>query len=157
MKKVKGLDELKAYSASLKTLVNLEVIVGLPKGEKATSKIYDETGETVLEVGTKHEYGYENIPERSFLRVPWMVKRKVIEKALERALKQIEDGKEPTAALEMVALYGENVVKEAFVTRGYGNWSDISEYTKKKKGSSQVLIDTGTLRNSITSAVRKKA
>jgi hypothetical protein len=47
-----------------------------------------------------------------------------------------------------------NYSKEAFVTRGFGQWPDISQSTKEAKGSSQILIDTGTLRNSITYVVR---
>jgi len=45
-------------------------------------------------------------------------------------------------------------VKGAFLTRGYGEWLDITDATKEAKGSSQVLIDTGTLRNSISYVVR---
>jgi uncharacterized protein YeaC (DUF1315 family) len=53
-------------------------------------------------------------------------------------------------ALGIVGAKATNISKEAFVTQGYGKWPDITEETKEQKRSSQTLIDTGTLRNSIT-------
>ena len=72
--------------------------------------------------------------------------------------KQFEDvfkrGKKAEQALGLIGTAAVNIVKGAFLTRGYGEWLDITDATKEAKGSSQVLIDTGTLRNSISYVVR---
>jgi len=72
--------------------------------------------------------------------------------------KQFEDvfkrGKKAEQALGLIGTVAVNIVKGAFLTRGYGEWLDITDATKEAKGSSQVLIDTGTLRNSISYVVR---
>ena len=54
----------------------------------------------------------------------------------------------------MIGTVAVNISKGAFTTRGYGEWPDITQATKDAKGSSQVLIDTGILRGSITYVVR---
>jgi len=78
---------------------------------------------------------------------------------LDKAIaKQFEDvfkrGKKAEQALGLIGTVAVNIVKGAFLTRGYGEWLDITDATKEAKGSSQVLIDTGTLRNSISYVVR---
>jgi hypothetical protein len=139
-------------------LINLEkakrgyVAVGLPS-EEVGGKVYSD-GQTVAQVGAQHEYG-AGVPRRSFLRTPFDIKKDDLDRAI---AKQFEDvfkrGKNADKALGLIGTVAVNVVKGAFLTRGYGEWPDITEDTKDAKGSSQVLIDTGTLRNSITYVVR---
>jgi len=139
-------------------LVNLEkakrgyVAVGLPS-EEVGGKVYGD-GQTVATVGAQHEYG-AGVPRRSFLRAPFTAKQ---DKLITAIAKQFEDvfkkGKSAEKALGLVGTVAVNISKGAFTTRGYGEWPDITKATKKAKGSSKVLIDTGTLRNSITYVVR---
>jgi len=95
------------------------------------------------------------IPRRSFLRVPFETKKDDMEKAI---IKQFKDvfarGKTAERALGLIGIAAVNISKGAFTTRGYGEWDDITAATKRRKGSGQTLIDTGTLRNSITHVVR---
>lgn len=128
------------------------VAVGLPK-EKVGSKIYGD-GETVISVGASHEYG-AGVPRRSFLRVPFQEKKDDMNDAIALQWSDVfERGKKAERALGLIGVQAVDISKGAFTSRGYGTWPDISQKTKDAKGSNQVLIDTGTLRNSITYVVR---
>jgi hypothetical protein len=132
-----------------------EVVVGITQ-ENASASVYN-SNVTVLQVGTFHEFGTSGLPVRSFLRVPFDLKKDDINEMLDKQLLSVfEDGKDVETALSFVGITAQNISKEAFTTKGYGTWPDIEQGTKDKKGSSQVLIDTGTLRRSITFEVRDK-
>lgn len=141
----------------------MHVAVGLPV-EKVGGKVY-KNGMTIFRIGAVHEFGAVisnprsgtiTIPMRSFLRVPFLTKKAEIADAIAKGFQAVADGKQTAArALGIVGIVAENISKGAFTTKGYGEWPDIKKSTKKKKGSSQVLIDSGILRGSITSVVRK--
>ena len=140
------------YLANLEKAKRGYVAVGLP-AEEVGGQVYGD-GQTVAQVGAQHEYG-SGVPRRSFLRVPFTTKQDELSTAI---TKQFEDvfqrGKAAEQALGLIGTVAVNISKGAFTTRGYGEWPDITQATKDAKGSSQVLIDTGTLRNSITYVVR---
>lgn len=142
----------KQMASNIRTARNAIVAVGLP-AEKVGGQIYGD-GMTVIEVGVSHEYG-AGVPRRSFLRVPFQVKKDQMDQATVEQFRAVfEQGQEAKRAMGLIGMQAVNIVKGAFTSRGYGAWPDISEATKEMKGSSQVLIDTGTLRNSITYVVR---
>lgn len=149
-------DMLKNTTAYLKAIEEAKrkhVAVGLPV-EKVGAKIYGD-GMTIFQVGAIHEFGSEYNPRRSFLRVPFATKKAEIADALLREFKAVSEGKRTADhALGRVGILAENISRGAFRSRGYGQWPDIKNSTKKRKGSSQVLIDTGILSGSITSVVR---
>lgn len=141
--------------AAMQRAQQASVKVGLPANEAATSQAYQSDGDksapTVLEVGIWHEYGTQHVPMRSFLRGPFEEKRDDIAKAIAAQFKLVlENDLDIEVALGRIGLTGVNISRGAFKTRGYGVWADIKQATKNAKGSSQVLIDTGLLRNSIT-------
>ena len=146
------LENTSAYLKNVEKAKRGYVAVGLPS-EEVGGTVY-EGGQTVAQVGAQHEYG-AGVPRRSFLRTPFAVKKDDMDKAI---AKQFEDvfkrGKKAEQALGLIGTAAVNIVKGAFLTRGYGEWLDITDATKEAKGSSQVLIDTGTLRNSISYVVR---
>ena len=146
------LENTGAYLKNLEIAKRGYVAVGLP-AEEVGGTVYDD-GQTVAQVGAQHEYG-AGVPRRSFLRTPFDIKKDDLDKAI---AKQFEDvfkrGKKAEQALGLIGTVAVNISKGAFTSRGYGEWPDISAATKEDKGSSQVLIDTGTLRNSITYVVR---
>lgn len=147
----------------------LEVAVGLPRGKRL--KKY-KTGKTVLDIGLVHEYGSisRNIPQRSFLRTPFLVKDKEIKKEITRQAINVFDKIETVkSGLSKIGIFATGISQMAFTSRGYGNWKPLSKKTimiKKKNASkrrgkslktmesSTELIDTGRLRSSITYAVR---
>ena len=136
---------------TIRELDQKSVVVGLPV-ESGSSKVYS-SGKTVIQVGADHEFG-RGVPQRSFLRMPFNVKRDEIVQSIDNQWFNVIDGMEADQALGLLGAKATNISKGAFTSQGYGQWQDISEFTKRDKGSSQILIDTGTLRNSITWAVR---
>lgn len=131
------------------------VKVGLPAGEAATSRAYRADGQasapTVLQVGIWHEYGTQHTPMRSFLRGPFEERQSELRRIIAAQLRMVlENDLDVEVALGRVGLAAVNISRRAFTTRGYGVWRDITQATKDAKGSSQVLIDTGILRNAIT-------
>ncbi len=148
-----SLKEIDAYYANLQKAKKLSVAVGIVEG-KATGRVYKD-GNTVVEVGTQNEFGKGNVPQRSFLRTPFIVKKEDIAHAIRSQFKLVaEQGKDAERALKTVGIEAENISKEAFVTGGFGQWAALSPDTIEKKGSSQILINTGILRSSITSEIR---
>jgi len=141
-----------AYRANLEKAKRGHVAVGLP-AEEVGGQVYGD-GQTVAQVGAQHEYG-AGVPRRSFLRTPFTAKKDELSTAIAKQFEDVfKSGKSAEQALGLIGTVAVNISKGAFTTRGYGEWTDISQATKEAKGSSQVLIDTGTLRNSITYVVR---
>lgn len=125
-------------------------------GDKA-SQNHNRTPMTNAEVGAIHELGLiANIPQRSFLKMP-------LEEKLTSWIKENKDNyykmlSKGNVKKWFVALgFGaEKIISDAFSTSGFGKWKQNSPYTIKLKGSSMPLIDTGQLRNSITSKLEEK-
>ena len=141
------------YAKNITKATQGYVAVGLPT-EKVGGKVYG-GGMTVVRVGAIHEYGLGNNPRRSFLNIPFSKKKGVMDAGIAQQFNDVfENGKKAETALGLIGSIAVNVAKGAFTTRGYGVWPDLKSGTKSAKGSSQVLIDTGTLRNSITYVVR---
>ena len=137
---------------SMRAMRGSHVVVGLPI-EGASSRVYP-SGVNVLQVAVWHEYGFGNNPQRSFLRMPFMVEREKLAATIGRQWDRVVDGADPEQALGLIGAQATNISKAAFTSAGYGNWPDITEARKREKGSSQILVDNAILRNSITWAVR---
>jgi hypothetical protein len=140
----KGYGALKKRVAEIK---NRKVTIGIHgKGESRIP--------TNAEIGSIHEFGGENMPERSFLRVT-LDKNGAEYAAMARKLsKLVIDGRiDSQRALgllgekikaDVVAMFNANAIRP-----------DISEATKKAKGSTTVLIDTGSLKQAIDYVVHQ--
>jgi len=140
------------YLKNLKEASTRYVAVGLPR-ENVGSEVYS-SGKTILEVGASHEYG-AGVPMRSFLRMPFDLEDKKITAEIGKQFKKVFDGNRSVEkALGLIGAMARNIVIMAFKTGGFGQWKDITQTTKELKGSSKILIDSGTLRNSITWVVR---
>lgn len=150
-------EQMLAYTAkmlqTMKDIKHKAVFVGLP-AEKVGEKIYGD-GRSVIATGATHEYGYGPIPQRSFLRAPFDIKRKEMDEGIAKQFHAAVNGLiSVDTGLGRVGVLATNVSKGAFTSRGYGTWPDIRAATKKSKGSDQVLVDTGILRGSITWVIR---
>lgn len=144
---------VKRMAENIKAAKRGSVAVGLPP-EKIGGKVYGD-GMSVIQVGAIHEYGAGNNPRRSFLRVPFETKRDEITAAIAAQFRSVfEDGVDAKRALGLVGAEATNISKGAFRTRGYGTWPDITDETKRRKGSSQVLVNNRILAGSITWVVR---
>lgn len=155
---MKPQDALKATTKWLQEMEKakrLTLKVGLPS-DKVGGKVYG--GNTsILTVGATHEYGSAKTPARSFLRMPFEVKSKEIDTAIQSQFKRMLDGQATTEdALGRVGIIATNISKEAFRTNGFGRWAPLAEITKVRKagaGKTTTLIWSGLLRNSITWSV----
>lgn len=117
---------------------------------KVGSQIYGD-GVSVMVVGAIHEYGAGNVPERSFLRAPFLTQQGYVREQIIKEWASVMQGKsDASRALGRLGVIGTNLAKGAFTSNGYGTWPAIKASTIKAKGSSRTLIDTGTLRNAIT-------
>lgn len=144
------LRHVEAQYAAMQKAKATVVKVGLPAGETATSKAYTNDGAgaapTVLEVGVWHEYGFGNVPMRSFLRAPFKLKAPEMAKTIETQWHLVlEKGLGVGIALGRVGLAAKNISTGAFRTRGYGVWP-----ASKVDNRPINLTDTGILKNAIT-------
>lgn len=145
--------QIGAYIDNLEAAKKMAVYVGLPK-EKVGGKVYN-SGMTVIEVGSVHEYGGGKNPQRSFLRTPFIIKQKDIARVIEAQFTAVaEEGRDAETALNIIGAKAQEISQGSFTTRGYGTWKQLDPETIKRKGSSQILIDKGILRSSITWIVR---
>lgn len=111
------------------------------------------SGTTNAEVGMVMELGSvtRKIPPRSFLRMPIRLNSEKIMGDADYTLLAEVGGL--LKFLKKVGIAAENVVQQAFASRGFGNWKPLKESTVARKGSDSPLIDTGQLRRSISSRV----
>lgn len=102
-----------------------------------------------------HERGSaaNNIPARPFMKQTRQRAEGRFARLLRRLYKQVVDGKvRPFDGLSKLGIAYEGEMKNTFTT---GSFTPNKPATIKRKGSSRPLIDTGHLRQSITSKVVK--
>lgn len=147
--------QLQAVQKSIKELKKIDVLVGIPQ-EEAGREQNDITNAELLYIHTNGSPA-NNIPPRPVVEPAIQDSKEEISTLLKEAiLKALEgDTGGAMAGMERAGTQGENAVKGWF-TNPKNGWAENAESTKKKKGSSKPLIDTGQLRKSITHAVKKK-
>lgn len=130
-------------------------LVGIP--QERSSRNNDEI--TNAELAFIHTYGspVRNIPPRPFIEPAIAqpdVKQKIAEHMRAAALQAI-DGNIGAAITEMhkAGQRGENAVKDYI---GSSNLTPNSEATIRRKGSNAPLIDTGSLRSSVTHVIEER-
>lgn len=98
-----------------------------------------------------------NIPSRDFLFMPLEKKKQDLIQVLAqpKVFDLIVEG-DIKKVLQIVGVKGEQIVQEAFATRGFGLWPVLKAATIRRKGSDAPLINSGALRRSVTSDVVKK-
>lgn len=147
-----NLKKLQDYAKNLERAKRAHVAVGLPK-EKVGGEIYGD-GMTIIQVGAIHEFGAANNPQRSFLRTPFQLHADELNDFMAREFSKVFEGEPADKMLGRVGIKARNISVGAFTSQGYGTWPALKPSTIAAKGSSQTLIDTGTLRNSISYVVR---
>ena len=123
-------------------------------GSNATTQ-HEDTHYTNAQIGAVQEFGSvsNNIPARSFIRMPLEMKLgQWIEKQGSTYFKMALNG-HLDAFYRGVGLKAEEIIQDAFESRGFGEWDENAPSTIKAKGSDMPLIDTGALRASISSEV----
>ena len=148
--KPNDLSQLKEITKQIKIATTHEVNVGIPKDVGRYPN-----GLSIVDVGQKHEFGI-GVQRRSFLRMPFIVEQKTIDKAIATSWKKIAEGKSQTIKeFGILGIVGQNISKDAFATGGFGKWEKLKSATEKAKGSTEILLDTGKLVQSITNWVVK--
>lgn len=144
----------KRIISELKKAENSFVTVGIhqKKGEKK----YD-NGATVVLVGATHEFGTNEagrggnvtIPERSWLRSTFDENRKDWQKLTKKLYDSVLTGKSTTQkVLNQLGLVMMEKIKAKLIT-GDSKWPALKPKTKARKTSTQTLIDSRKLLNSI--------
>ena len=148
--KPNDLSQLRDLTKQIKIATTHEVNIGIAQDIGQYPN-----GEKIVDVGRRHEFGI-GVPRRSFLRMPFIVKQKTIDKAIATSWKKITDGKS-TALKEfgILGIIGQNISKDAFASGGFGKWEKLKPATEKAKGSDEILLDTSKLVQSITNWVVK--
>lgn len=131
--------------------------IGILGGEQV------EGGITLAGIGAVHEFGTDKagrgnntkIPERSFLRMPLETGQEDIEKAIAPKLQEYIENGNVKGIMELILIAGEARIQEAFESGGFGKWPKLADPTTQRKGSAGILIDTGVLRQGITSRVNE--
>jgi len=137
----------------MKALGKLSIKAGIT--EAAGSAKPDASNKTVAEYGTYNEFGVPGrIPARPFIRGWFDNNEGYIKHKQEVLVKGVSGGVfGAETAIGMLGQYAQSGIQNHIKT---GDFQENSEVTKKIKGSSRPLIDTGTLRNSIRYEVVKK-
>lgn len=183
-------DGLSALRAELERAKSKRVHVGVLGGKDARAE--DGTGYVAgnAEIGMVHEFGVVsgyvrhksrqvkpgqkrginettkkpsmNIPERSFLRMPLIVKLPDAILAQGRDLwRKAILNRGVTFALRNLGVLAESIVQDAFATGGFGAWAALSQSTINRRlkksngkiGRMAILVDSAQLRQSVTSRV----
>jgi hypothetical protein len=145
----KGFKEALAQAAKVRK--NPVVTIGLQGS--GGGKQHGETGATVAEVATFNEFGTRNIPERSFIRSTMDENVKDLLALNKSLFYRMAEGKVTTAqALTILGLKIQALIK-AKITNLRTPPNAPSTIAKKK--SSNPLIDTGLMRNSVTFVVHE--
>ena len=134
---------------------NFSVDVGVLGGDGTTPR----GNNTLAGIGAEHEFGVPTrkppLPRRSFIRFPISSGQQQIENDVgNRYQRHMEEGN-IKGVFQDIGFACERRIKEAFETGGFGQWKELSEVTKMRKGSDTILVDTGILRDSITSKVNE--
>lgn len=127
-----------------------EIVVGFPIGSEGAATQYPD-GTPVIDVAVYNEFGTSNIPERPFLRTG---SREFVEESGElfkKAVKRVNAGGDFKQETEKIGLKAMVAVQTKITNiSSPGN----AESTIKRKKSSNPLVDTGLLRQSVTYEVR---
>jgi len=108
-------------------------------------------GITLIELAAVHEFGSPeaNVPERSFLRRTFIEQAQPFGEVCAKVAKGIVLGRfAPPQALTIIGEWGVAAVRRT-ITEGDGVPPPNAESTKKAKGSSRPLVDTGQLLNAV--------
>jgi len=159
------------YDALAKRLKDLvgerrSVVVGIRQGEggkhvktvgdpgSRRSVVGGPSDPTLAQIAAKNEFGDRSsgVPERSFLRSTFDLNLRKYEKQTAKGLGRVADGKEDIdTVLGLIGTGMVNDVQDAILAiRSPAN----SKATVEAKGSSNPLIDTGHMRQSIDYEVR---
>ncbi len=150
-----NIDGLNDLMRSIKKAEKWRLRVGI-LGENATTEHDGKSNKTNAEIGTYHEFGTTRIPSRSFLFEP-LSERISLTDWRKEAWKDYFVKFSPQYFYNYLAGIALNIVEGAFETGGYGKWKPLTARTlKRPRGTNKILMDTRSLRGSISTKVLKQ-
>ncbi len=102
---------------------------------------------SVADVASFHEFGTDNIPQRSFIRAPIQDNQADLQNLQSKLLRQVTLGSMSIG--EALALIGEDAQADMIAAINAGIEPGLNPATIAAKGSSTPLIDSGQLKQSI--------
>lgn len=134
------------YKATIHNLTRMqgEIEIGFLEGGG------EEDGVPIAYIAACNEYGTSRIPARPFMRQTTENYRSAWGRLAARLEDRVAHGMDPHQALEILGNKAEGDMK---ATIGRGHFVPNAPNTIKQKGSSQPLIDTGRMRNSVSHKV----
>jgi hypothetical protein len=102
-------------------------------------------------LGFVHEFGdiKHNIPERSFIRMPLWSKLGDLITMQGTNWLYIMRTRGVKRMLAHLGAMAEDLIQEAFSTRGFGQWPELKRETIRRKGSSAILIESAQMRKAV--------
>lgn len=140
--------EGKKFMRELEKLANLEVQVGFQSGDKTY-----EGGADVAAVAAYNEFGSSNTPARPFMKQSFENHEDGLKKACEKVNSVLASGGTAEMALNQLGVYCKGLVQSEIVDGGF---EPNAPSTIAAKGSSQPLIDTGTMRGSVNYVIKNR-
>lgn len=129
-------------------ITNLSRLEGTVKVGIMADAGSEKDGASLVEVATYNEFGTQHIPARPFVRQT--TDKGAWGSMAARLEDRVAHGMDPHQALEILGNKAEGDMK---ATIGRGHFVPNAPNTIKQKGSSQPLIDTGRMRNSVSHKV----
>lgn len=131
----------KAYFEKLARLESVEIRVGFFEGQEYPD------GTAVAQVAAENELGDSNRPARPFMRQTFENHEGELNKALTHVDRVVAEGGDVDAALDETGQFLVGLMQTEIVDGGF---APNSPATVAQKGSSQPLIDTGFMRQSVS-------
>lgn len=140
----------KGLKSVIKNLESGYVTVGIHRKEGK----HDDADLSVANIAAIHEYGLNNMHERSFMRSTLFAQRKTIQSIIRKDAKKMLGNGKFNKNIQKLGLMLEGKIKNKIVSiRSPGN----SDATKaRKKGVDNPLIDTGQMLQSVHSIYHKR-
>lgn len=140
-----------------KDLDGVVVKVGVQAKDKAVRRgkggSIRNTDQPLAAIAAIHEFGLDDMPQRSFLRSAYDENLPMIDKMIQRVANGAVFGLGTNAALNQLGNVVQGMVQRKIVD---GPFAPNSPATIKRKKSSKPLIDTGHLRQSIRYVIERK-
>lgn len=140
-----------------KDLDGVVVKVGVQAKDKAVRRgkggSIRNTDQQLAVIAAIHEFGLDDMPQRSFLRSAYDENLSMIDKMIQRVANGAVFGLGTNAALNQLGNVVQGMVQRKIVD---GPFVPNSPATIKRKKSSKPLIDTGHLRQSIHYVIERK-
>ncbi len=133
----------------------LEIAVCFPLVSPGVGVPHYPTGASIIDVAIWNEFGTSGgLPPRPFMQKATPDLQSNFKRQLQAAQPRINSGQlDARTAYEAVSVESEGIMKGSIDSGGF---APNAPETIKRKGSAQPLIDTGAMRNHVTSKVRNR-